>query len=175
MAHLNHVPINYYQILNISGFLPDINGLIPIFMVPMTGKSEYLYDSVFEDINKILVYNNFKIKDLPNRIMIDFEKALQKSIKNNFPNVKIDRCIFHFSKLLWTKSKSLGLCIKKDLKKTKLFIFIIKLITLMNQDLKEPFFENFEKYFSMNEDKYKKFVKYYKKIGLIIFLLIIMN
>ena len=31
----------YYQIVNISGFLPDINGLMPIFMIPLTGKSEF--------------------------------------------------------------------------------------------------------------------------------------
>lgn len=45
-------PLSYDQILNISGFFPDINGLIPIFMIPLTGKSEFLYNTVFEDIKK---------------------------------------------------------------------------------------------------------------------------
>lgn len=44
----------FYQILNISGFLPDINGIIPLFMIPMSGKSENLYKNVFSDIKKIL-------------------------------------------------------------------------------------------------------------------------
>ena len=52
---------------------------------------------------------------------------------------------------------------KNKTKKTKLFIFILKLITFKDPDIKEPFFENFEKYFSLNEDEYKKFLGYYKK------------
>ena len=150
-------PRSYYQILNISGFFPDINGLIPKFIAPLTGKSEFLYNTIFEDIKKILIDINFNIKDLPNRIMIDFEKPLQKAVKKNFPNIIIDGCFFHFSKLLWTKAITLGLCTKTKLKKTKLFIFILKL------DIKENFCENFEKYFSLNEDSYKKFLGYYNK------------
>ena len=45
----------------------------------------------------------------------------------------------------------------------------------MNPDYKENFFKNFEKYFSIDNDKYKKFIKYFKKIGLITSLLIIMT
>ena len=54
-------------------------------MITMTGKSEYLYDIIFKNIKQILNDNNFDIKDFPIRIMIDFELALQKSVKNNFP------------------------------------------------------------------------------------------
>ena len=156
-------PRTFYQILNISGYLPEINSIIPIFMIPMTGKSEYLYDIIFKDIKQILSDNNFDIKDFPKRIMIDFELALQKSVKNNFPQSIINGCFFHFSKLMWSKAKILGLCKKKELKKTKLFIFIIKLMTFMNPDDKAKFFEKFEKYFSIDNDKYYKFVNYFKK------------
>lgn len=92
-------------------------------MVPLTGKNEFIYNAVFEDIKKILIDNNFNIKDLSKRIMIDFEKPLQKAIKYNFPNIIIDGCFFHFTELLWNKAKSLGLYIKTELKKTKLFYF----------------------------------------------------
>ena len=159
-------PRSFYQILNISGYLPEINSIIPIFMIPMTGKSEYLYDIIFKDVKQILSDNNFDIKDFPERIMIDFEIALQNSVKNNFPQSIINGCFFHFSKLMWSKAKTLGLCKKKELQKTKLFIFIIKLITFMNPDDKEKFFEKFEKYFSIDNDKYQKFIKYFKKIWL---------
>ena len=94
-------------------------------MVPLTGKSEFFYIAIFEDVKIILIDNNFNIKDLQKRIMIDFEKTLQKSIKKNFPNIVIDGCFFHFSKLLWTKAKVLGLCTKIKLKKQNyLFLFL---------------------------------------------------
>ena len=32
-------PKGFYQILNIAGYYPDINGLVPIFMIPVTNKS----------------------------------------------------------------------------------------------------------------------------------------
>lgn len=44
-------------------------------MIPMTGKSEYLYYIIFNDIKQILSENNFDIKKFPKRIMIDFELA----------------------------------------------------------------------------------------------------
>jgi hypothetical protein len=33
-------PKNYYQIINIG----DINSIVPIFLIPTTGKTEYLYN-----------------------------------------------------------------------------------------------------------------------------------
>ena len=37
--------------------------------------------------------------------MLDFEKPLQNTIKENFPEAIIDGCFFHYLKLLWAKSK----------------------------------------------------------------------
>ena len=31
-----------------------INSIIPIFMIPTTGKSFYLYNKIFEDVKKII-------------------------------------------------------------------------------------------------------------------------
>lgn len=57
--------------------------------------------------------------------MMDFEKPLQKAVKYNFPNIIVDGCFFHFSKLLWTKAKGLGLCTKtKQKKQNYLFSFL---------------------------------------------------
>ena len=50
-------PRRFYQIFNISGFYPNINSIIPLFMVPMTGKSESLYNSILSDIKTILRVN----------------------------------------------------------------------------------------------------------------------
>ena len=37
-------PSGYYQVLNIGGFLPEINSIIPFFLIPTSGKSQYLYN-----------------------------------------------------------------------------------------------------------------------------------
>lgn len=35
-------PKKFYQIINIAGYYPELNCIIPIFMIPKTGKSYYL-------------------------------------------------------------------------------------------------------------------------------------
>ena len=114
-------PRGYYQIINIAGFYEDINSIIPIFMIPTTGKSFYLYNKIFEDVKKIINDNGIKLENIPTRIIIDFEKSLQKSIKINFPKAITDGCYFHFVKLIWNKAKKLGLCKKDELKKQKFY------------------------------------------------------
>ena len=37
-------PKRYYQVLNIGGYLENINRIVPIFLIITTGKSEYLYN-----------------------------------------------------------------------------------------------------------------------------------
>ena len=95
--------------------------------------------------------------------MIDFEKGLQNALKINFPISNVDGCFFYFAKLLGSKAKEYGLCKKEELKKTKLLVFVLKLLTFMNPDYKINFFDKLEDYFSINNDKFTKLVKYYKK------------
>ena len=76
-------PKGYYQIVNISWYYPDINGIIPLFIPPIRGKSEFLYDSLFEDIIEIIESKGIKIKDITANFMVDFEKSLINSIKKN--------------------------------------------------------------------------------------------
>ena len=79
----------YCQIINIAGYYPDINSIIPIFMITTTGKSEFLYNYIFEDIIKINEKTGHNIKDIPEYYMIDFESIIQ--------NAKINGFFFHFS------------------------------------------------------------------------------
>ena len=58
-------PRGYFQILNIAGYYPDIDGIVPIFMIPMTGKSQYIYNCVFRDIISILNDNAIEINKIP--------------------------------------------------------------------------------------------------------------
>lgn len=156
-------PKNYYQIINIGGFLPDINGIVPLFMIPTTGESEFLYNDIMHEIKKIIEDLGYKIENLPNKYMLDFEKSLQNAVKNNFPNAIINGCYFHYVKLLWEKAKKLGLCKKNDIKYTKIVIFLLKIIPYMIGDEKYELFKNLEEFFKNNEKGYENILNYYKK------------
>ena len=97
-------------------------------MIPLTGKSEYLYNKVFEDVINLLSENGIDIDELPKFIMSDFEKSLIKAIKKNFKNCIVDGCFFHYVKLIWSKAKAIGLCNKKNLKLTKTHFILQKII-----------------------------------------------
>ena len=70
-------PIGFYQVLIIGCYLPEINSIIPLFFIPTTGKSEYLYDKIFNDIKNILIENKIDFKKITDQYMLDFEKSLQ--------------------------------------------------------------------------------------------------
>ena len=88
-------PKTFYQIINVAGYLPEINALIPIFMVPTTSKTEYIYNQIFNDIKNIIRENNLPPKSIPNKVMVDFEKSLINAIKKNFPDCIINPLSLH--------------------------------------------------------------------------------
>ena len=75
-------PRGYYQIINIERYYLDIDSIIPVFMIPSTGKTFFLYNAILEEFKKILINNEIVIKKIPKRIIIYFEKVLQKAVKN---------------------------------------------------------------------------------------------
>ena len=132
-------------------------------MILMTGKNKYLYNKVLHDLKSILKDNGIDLKTIPKRFMVDFERGLINSVKKNFENSTIDRCFFHFLKLLWNKAKLLGQCKSGKLKMTKILIFKLKIISFIEYDDHQKFFEKIEEYYSLGDDGYKNFVSYYKK------------
>ena len=155
-------PVGYYQIINICGFLKEIDGIIPLFMIPVTGKSQYLYENVLKDVLTILNENNIELKDIPKKFMLDFEPGLQNAVKKIFKGVQINGCYFHYVKILWDHAKKYGLCTKDELKKVKILIFILKLFPYMDIDEKEQLFNKVEEFYT-SQEKYKRFIKYFKK------------
>ena len=135
-------PKTFYQVINIGAFLPDIDGIIPIFLIPTSGKSEAVYQQIFLDVKKILIENNININKITNKFMIDFEIGIQKALKKTFENILINGCFFHFVKLLWGKAKKMGLCTKGKIKHTKLLICILKIIPFMKIEEKKNFAKN---------------------------------
>ena len=95
--------------------------------------------------------------------MCHFEKGLQKSIKKNFEKAVVDGCYFHFVKLLWAKAKNNGLCTKKYIKNTKIILFIFKIIPFIDIDDRVQLFDKLQEYFSIEDNKFKSFMTYYKK------------
>ena len=132
-------------------------------MSPITGKSEFLYDNLFEDIIKIIESKGIKIKDINSNFMVDFEKSLINSIKKNFNSPNIDGCFFHFTILLWKKAKSLGLCKRSILKNTKILIFMLKIIPFLNIDQRRDLFIQIKDYFKESDGNYSALVNYYEK------------
>lgn len=130
-------------------------------MILVTSKSENIYNNIFRDIIYILKDNGINIDKFSKRFMVDFEKSLVNSVKENFPNATIDGCFFHYSKLIWTKAHLLGLCTKDNLKKTKILIFILKLFSFIFSDDRTEIFNKIKEYY-MNEN-YKKLLVYYEK------------
>jgi hypothetical protein len=53
-------------------------------MVPTTSKSEFIYNKIFNGAKNIIIENNIWIKNIPNKIMVDFEKSLINAIKKIF-------------------------------------------------------------------------------------------
>lgn len=45
-------PKGCYQTINFTGYLDDIQGIVPIFMIPTTRKSQFIYDNIFKEIKK---------------------------------------------------------------------------------------------------------------------------
>ena len=51
-------PKTFYQVINIGAFLPDIDAIMPIFLIPTTGKSEVVYHEIFSDVKKIILHKS---------------------------------------------------------------------------------------------------------------------
>ena len=158
-------PRGFYQVINIAGFYPEINEIIPIFMISTTSKSEYLYEQIFNHIKKIYLDTGHNIDDIPKNIMIDFESRLLKVVKANFQNFKINGCYFHFVKLLWASAKKFGLYQKEKLKVTKILLFILKIMQFVLSDDRGDVFDKTEEYYISEDSSYKKLITYYKKNG----------
>ena len=156
-------PKGYYQVINVAGYYPELNAIIPLFMIPTTGKSYYLYKEIFQDIKNIYINTGHKIEDFPKDFMMDFEKSMIKAIKINFENARIDGCYFHYVKLLWSRAKKYGLCSQRMLKNTKIILFILKILPFVFPDDRNNIFEKLENFYVKEDNNYKKLFLYYKK------------
>ena len=155
-------PKNYYQILNIIGYDETKNFNMPVFHIIMSNKSFESYNKIFQEILNLL--DEYKIKINFKNIIIncDFEKSLINAIRNNFKEIKIYGCYFHYVKALWKKARKLGLTKSKLLSNTKLLIFSIKIYPFILNKKKQDFVKEIYDYFLSTKKDYKTFIKYFQ-------------
>ena len=77
--------------------------LIPLVHILMTKKEQTLYEATFYEI--VRLFPNLS----PSHFMMDFERALENSVKKVFLNVKISGCRFHQNQAIYRRVSKLGL------------------------------------------------------------------
>ena len=162
-------PKNWYQLLNLFGYIKKKEFYIPLGFVLMSSKNEDLYLEIFEQLKKII----FKItkKKLPKiKIMCDFELGLRRAIKNSFEDCSLQGCYFHYCKAIWNKIKKLHL-FKKKLRIHMMFLsFTIKAYPFIQDGKREDYCAKIESFCTSLKGNYVKFneyfVKYWKKANI---------
>ena len=89
-------PHNWYQLLNIFGYIKNKKFYLPMAHILMNSKTVQLYEEVFSQlVKKIKSHSNLKsFHDI--KIMADFEIPMRKAIKNCFEGCLLDGFFFHF-------------------------------------------------------------------------------
>lgn len=92
------VPSPFVQCLIVMIYDAGTEIYIPCAYCLMTGKSEYLYRTIFHELIVLLEYSW-----MPQIITTDFEYALIGAIKHQFPNSHLHGCYFHMKQSLRRK------------------------------------------------------------------------
>lgn len=77
--------------------------IIPLVYILLMSKTDKTYTTMFSLIKSQIPNWN------PNKILIDFEKAVINSIQTILPNTEIKGCYFHFTQALVKRAKKLKL------------------------------------------------------------------
>ena len=99
-------PKNWFQFLNIFGYIKNKNIYIPLSYIILSSKDEELYTHAFNElINAVKNHCGFdNYGDI--KVMTDFEISLRISVKNCFKGCILQGCYFHYCKAVWKKLKN---------------------------------------------------------------------
>ena len=139
-------PKGYYQVMTILSYSPITKRHLPVFFIPMSHKSKMSYKYVFKSIKNIIKDNGLIFDENGKIIICEFDYSLRIELKKSFNKAKIKGCFFHFIKILWIKTKRLGLCKKNIMKYTDIIIFAMKMICLIKNDYKNEFIKGLDSY-----------------------------
>ena len=162
-ATFKTAPRGFYQTLNIMGFIEDVKKPILLIFVPMTHKSYESYNNIFVSIKTLIESLNISLKYDKLIIIADYEKALRNAVLNNFPDIKMEGCYFHYVKNLWSYAKKHSLCKKNILNKTQLIIFCFKIYPYILEEEKKEFLSKIKNHFENVNQKFKNFFDYFIK------------
>ena len=77
-------------------------------MIPVTRKSQYLYEKVLNDVLTILNENNIELKNIPKKFMLDFETGLQNAVKKFLKGYKLMDVISIIQKIYGIMQKNMA-------------------------------------------------------------------
>ena len=159
-------PKNWFQLLNIFGYIKNKNIYIPLSYIILSSKDEELYTHAFNElINAVKNHCGFdNYGDI--KVMTDFEISLRKSVKNCFKGCILQGCCFHYCKAVWKKIKKYNL-FKKNLRlNTMILSFALKAYPFVKEDRREKYLSKIEIFCTNLKGNYIKlynyFIKYWK-------------
>ncbi|XP_015774486.1 PREDICTED: uncharacterized protein LOC107352689 [Acropora digitifera] len=90
----------FQQLFTINAFVrtDDHAKQVPLVFVLMSGRKKKDYRKVLKSILELL-----PVAQEVRQITIDFERAMWSVLRQLFPDVRINRCVFHWTQALWRK------------------------------------------------------------------------
>lgn len=105
------VPKLFLQLYTIHGPVHNnCDKTFPLLFVLFTNKDKASYDVMFELMIEYCNDNNISLN--PNIVLMDFEKAANVSLRQNFELVNAKGCFFHFRQIIYRKVQREGLTTK---------------------------------------------------------------
>lgn len=100
-------PKGFAQVLIVMVHDPQTRSFVPVSYILMTSRKAVSY---FQAFHFLISDTDFEFT--PGTITCDFEPGLVKELRHQFPECKINGCLFHFKQAC--RRKMLELCIPKD-------------------------------------------------------------
>ena len=163
-ATFSIVPQNFYQHLTIM--VEEKDYMLPLFHILMTKKTESLYQSTFYEIKRL--FPNLH----PIHMMMDYERALDNSVKTVFPNIKLSGCRFHQNQAIYRKLTKLGMThLYKDNENLRKWVRNLMALVLLPAENIEPTFrilssQSISNLTTTQHCKVQQLKTYYKKYWL---------
>lgn len=94
-------PLLFGQLYTIHGI--QYSNVIPSVFALLPNKTQATYSRLFRELKTL------RPRLRPTTIMVDFERAAINAIQEEFPDVRIRGCFFHFTQCLWRNMQGAGL------------------------------------------------------------------
>ncbi len=150
------VPPNIYnlKLMVISGFDVNLKKTILCAFILLPKENVYTFKQIFLYLAKTYSFN-------PRKLMVDFNIAQIKAVKEIFPDCKLHTCFFHFSQAIWKNFKKNNLCGKNTYERNSELLFNIQILAFIKRDKIENFYKEIKQNYRNN--KFSNFFKYFTR------------